>query len=78
MEAVVCDVEQTQCGAGHGSRCHSGVLIKAQEQLLKPGKSRSILVESSHTRETFIKYQGSDQIIFGISSLVFPQVLFKY
>lgn len=34
VEAVICDVKQTQCGAGHGGQCHSGVLIKAQEQLL--------------------------------------------
>lgn len=34
LQAVVCDVEQTQCGAGHRERFHSGVLIKAQEQFL--------------------------------------------
>jgi len=62
MEIVICDVEQTQCGAGHGSRCHSGVLIKAQEQLLKPGQNQSILVESSHTKDTVIKCHGSDDI----------------
>lgn len=34
VEVVICDVEQTQCGAGHGGQGHSGVLIKAQKQLL--------------------------------------------